>query len=243
MKIYNAAICEDDLKILRIIHKELQKEFQKQDFPIQFEIFSSAVKLLNAVYDSINYDLLFLDIDMPDINGIELCRRIRKIAPEMIVVFISNKEELVFQSIEVQPFRFVRKKHFSEELPGLVRDIIHKFNENKNLSITLTELHSQKVFSIDLSKVFYIEALSKYCCFVTANGTFKIQYRIKHLEMTLASYGFLKTHRSYLVNYRYIFSIQKESLILENQLEIPLSRSHVKQVKENFLLLNNGEYL
>lgn len=240
MNTFRAAICDDNQKVLDIIYEQLQRAYNNHDFPIQFDKFFVAQDLLANLYSSVHYDILFLDIDMPTINGIDLCRKIRKITTDILVVFISSKEQLVFQSMEVQPFRFIRKNYFSEELPALIRDTIRELTELKGTVITMNELHSKKVYSINIVKVLYIEVISKYCKIITTTGEFQIQYRIKNLETLLSPYGFLRPHRSYLVNYRYIFSIQKDCLILDNNISIPLSRKCSTQIKEDFIILNNG---
>ena len=119
LECWQAAACEDNLGALGLIRERLEGAFHDQKLPIVVDAYSDPRMLLKAVGDGRRYDLFFLDIDMPGLNGIELCRRLRADGSRALVVFISGKEELVFQTFEVQPFRFVRKNHFQEELPQL----------------------------------------------------------------------------------------------------------------------------
>ncbi len=240
MNTYRAAICEDSPRTLDVIHEQLSEEFSRRDFNIVFDCYTEPKALLDVCHASGKYQILFLDIDMPEINGIELCRRIRNDYPEVITVFISGKEKMVFQTFEVRPFRFIRKSHFTEELPALVNDIIHEMRMQEGTSVSVEERYSGNIYSLNTNQIIYIESLVKNCRIVLTTQKLLIQYRIKDFEALLKQYGFLRPHRSFLVNYRYIFSIQKNTLILDNKETIPLSRNRITTIKEEFITLNYG---
>ena len=240
MNIYRAAVCEDSARTLEVIHEQLSKEFLRQNFKIEFDCYTEPEVLLETCRTGTAYHILFLDIDMPGINGIELCRRIQCGSPNVLTVFISGKDKMVFQTFQVRPFRFIRKSHFTEELPALVNDIIHEMRMQEGTSISIEELHSGNLYSLNTNQILYIEALVKDCRIVLTSQEIQIHYKLKDFEALLKQYGFLRPHRSFLVNYRYIFSIQKTSLILDNGQHIPLSRNRVDTVKEEFITLNYG---
>ncbi len=238
-KIY-ATICEDEKVILKYIHQELKNAFLAHHHQILFDCYISGGELLNASSNGKKYQILFLDIEMPGINGIELCRRLRLIHPEALIVFISNREELVFQTFEVRPFAFIRKNHFTEELPVLMRNLEQEWNLNKELTVHIHEQNSACVYSFNVNDIIYIEALSKTCRIVTSESEQFIRYRLSDFETLLEKYGFLQPHRSYLVNYRYIFCIKKDSLLLDNKTEIPLSRRRRLDIQQQFISLSQG---
>ena len=126
-----AAICEDEQDIAVYIQKTLVNEFSKNNIPIEFTIFNDGNKLLNMFNDHYHFDVVFMDIEMPKIDGISICKKIRQINSNTLVVFISNKDELVFSTFEVQPFRFVRKNHYDELLPDLVSALQTEFSRRK----------------------------------------------------------------------------------------------------------------
>lgn len=238
-KIY-AAICEDEKPILKYIHHQLENAFLSHHHQIVFDCYVSGEELLNASSNGKTYQLLFLDIEMPSINGIELCRKLRRIHPESLIIFISNREELVFQTFEVRPFAFIRKNHFIQELPVLIRNLEQEWNLNKELNIHVQEQNSSSVYSFNINDIIYIEALSKTCRIVTSDSVQTIRYRLSDFEAQLTKYGFLQPHRSYLVNYRYIFCIQKDTILLDNKVEIPLSRRRRSEIQQQFISLSQG---
>lgn len=238
-KIY-AAICEDEKPVLKYIYHQLQAAFLSHHHEILFDCYLSGEELLNASSNGKKYQILFLDIEMPGINGIELCRKLRLIHPEALIVFISNREELVFQTFEVRPFAFIRKSHFKEELPVLIRNLEQEWNLNKELIIQIHEQNSTCVYSFNINDIIYIEALAKTCRVVTSDSEQFIRYRLSDFETQLTKYGFLHPHRSYLVNFRYIFCIKKDTLLLDNKTELPLSRRRRLDIQQQFISLSQG---
>jgi DNA-binding LytR/AlgR family response regulator len=235
MKMYQAAIVEDETQIRNYIKNTLIKSFENQQVHITFDSFSSGEKFLSMFDQHYHFDLIFLDIEMPGMDGISICRRIREVAPDTLVVFISNKEELVFQTFEVQPFRFIRKSEYDKQLPFLVQAIIGQLNAQNSQMIRIHEPSSGDIFSFDVKKVLYVEAQRKNCRIVTTTNELIIQCKLMELEEKLSEFFFIKPHRSYLVNCQYIFYVGKNSLQLTNKEEIPISRGKVEEIKQLFL--------
>lgn len=237
----HAAIVEDDLEIQNYIRKTLIHSFQEKSLSVEFDIFSSGNAFLSMFEDHYHYDMIFLDIEMPEIDGITVCKRIRQIAPDSLVVFISNKEELVFQTFEVQPFRFIRKSQYDALLPSLIDSLIQKITYNNRKMIRIVEPVSHDIFSFDISQIIYIEAQRKDCRIVTTDGETIIRCKLMYLEETLSEYHFLKPHRSYLVNCKYLFYIGKTNLKLTTKEELPISRGKLPEVKQAFLSYSMNE--
>ena len=179
---------------------------------------------------------------MPEIDGIELARRIRHLQEDVLFIFISNKEELVFQTFEVQPFRFIRKNHFQEELESLIHAIHHHFKKIDSPSVHLTIDSSHRLYSFNPLELVYIEVIGKYCDFVFRDHKHTIRYKLSDAEKLLKNHGFIQIHRSYLVNCRYIFSIGNHSIALDSGEELSLSRNRVDQVKDFFFHFAKEEY-
>lgn len=237
MRIINIAICEDESRILEYIHMEMRSAFEIMDNSIEFDCFIGGNDLLYNIDNGIEYDILFLDIQMPEINGIDLCKKIREKNNDVIIIFISSKEELVFQTFEVRPFRFIRKNHFKDELPNLVRDIEREIEKKECRYITVKELHSSNIYCFDINNIIYIEAMGKFCNVVTIDGANKIRYKLSAFKETLNNNGFLQPHRSYLVNYQFVSTIDKCDIILDNKENIPLSRNKNEIIKKEFIKL------
>ncbi|MFR7383482.1 MAG: LytR/AlgR family response regulator transcription factor [Anaerostipes sp.] len=106
----NIAICDDEQESLHMIQKELYNAANKLKIEIETYAYNDGKKVLDSIYnENEDFDILFLDIDMPDISGLEIARKLRQKNLDIILIFISAHEQYVFESIEYNPFRYIRK--------------------------------------------------------------------------------------------------------------------------------------
>lgn len=237
---FQAALVEDEPQVRSYLKDQLIASFKKQNCQLSFDVFSSGSQFLAMFEKHYHFDVVFLDIEMPEMDGISICRKIRDVSRETLVIFISNKEELVFQTFEVQPFRFIRKSEFERLLPSLTESVIQKFQENENKTLRITEPTSGDLYSFEIQSIVYIEAQRKYCRIVTTTGEKSLLTRLMDWEASLNSYQFIKPHRSYLVNPKYITYIGKKNILLKTSEEIPISRGNLDRVKQAFLSYTIG---
>ena len=238
---YQAAICEDNPEMLELLQKTLIDGFNSAAVEVAFDGFSDGTGLLRMINDHFHYDIVFMDIEMPGIDGIEVCRQLKQNNSTALIVFVSNKDELVFQTFDVQPFRFIRKSHLQEAVPTLINALISELNNRKEKLIRIEDNYSRDFLAINVNDIYYVEAQGKNCCVYTNNAGIVSPITLSKLEKELVPYGFIQVHRSYLVNCRYIFHIKKTSICMSNQKEIPLSRHRVDEVKMKFLEYSRGE--
>lgn len=237
---FHAAICEDEKDIATYIEKTLATEFRKLNIQVEFDIFNNGKGLLKMLDEHYHFDMFFMDIEMPEIDGITICKKIRQTNNDALVVFISNKEELVFSTFEVQPFRFIRKSHYDSLLPSLVESIQTELLRRQPSTIQIEEPGSKDIFSFDRTLITHVEAQGKNCIINTATDSCVIKIKLMEIEQQLASFGFIKPHRSYLVNCSYIQNIKKTEILLTNGIQIPISRGNIDAVKLQFLQYING---
>lgn len=232
---FHAAICEDEPEISKYIEKTLFSEFEKVGIQVVFEVFHNGNRLLDMIDKHYHFDLLFMDIEMPEIDGISICRKLRQVNSETLVIFISNKEELVFSSFEVQPFRFIRKSHYDSLLPTLVSSIQSELAHRHPNIVQVIEPGSKDMFSFDVRQIMYVEAQGKNCIIVTTTSSTTIKTKLMEIENQLATYNFLKPHRSYLVNCKFVSIVRKNDLELTDHSTVPISRGHLDEIKMKFL--------
>lgn len=232
---YQAAIVEDEEIFLKNTKDLLARTFLDHNVSVAFDFFLSGKEYLPMFEQHFHYDMIFLDIEMPGIDGISLCKRIREISPDALVVFISNKESLVFQTFEVQPFRFIRKSELKELADGLVNAILSELDRRSPKTIRFVENSTGDVFSYDVRKILYIEAQRKETVIHTLQGRNAVRIRFMDMENMLSKYPFMKVHRSFLVNMDAVSQIKKDDCILINGDAIPISRGLKDQVKQTFL--------
>ncbi len=226
MNTYYAAICEDQKPSLEYIQKQLNALFELHKLNVETDSFLSGDELLKNMKQKDRYDILFVDIEMPGKNGIETAKELRKSFPELLIIFISNREDQVFASFEVQPFRFIRKSHFNEEVPVMINALVSELRQRDAVLVPVKELHSGAVYNLNINHIIYVEVIGRNCSVTTTETAFEFRYKLKDLQELLAPYGFLQPHRSFLVNFKYIDQIRKDTVLLTTGSSIPLSRGN-----------------
>ncbi|MGN1276107.1 MAG: LytR/AlgR family response regulator transcription factor [Floccifex sp.] len=232
-------VADDDKIILdyicKVINEVIQEEIILNAFDDSTVFFQNINKLMP--------DIVFLDIDMPKLNGFDLAETLKCIKPNVTIIFISNLEHLVFQSFEFKPFRFVRKSHLDEDLLSAIKAYKNELNKARDIYIFKTNDCKR---SVPTSDIVYFESMGHDVYIQTTNDKHKLkrerenEISIKMISEQFETKGFIRVHRSYLVNYRYIYMINRNNVILKNNAEIginPHKVNEIKNVYQNFLMM------
>ncbi|WP_313164719.1 LytTR family DNA-binding domain-containing protein [Sedimentibacter sp.] len=232
MNRYFIAVCDDEEFALSQISGAVKKEFEKSGMNVDITVFNEP-KLLLELNRTSSFDVIFLDIDMPDLDGIETARIIKNQNPKSLIIFVTGKDELVYKSFEVHPFGFIRKFKLKEEISSIVEDIIKELSRNDYmLNFKIEGIH----YKLLIDEIAYIESKGNYIIINTTDGlTYKYKDSINKKEIELSEQGFVRTHEKYLVNLKYIFKINKSSVTVIQNYDIPVSRSRMNALKEGFL--------
>ena len=226
-----AAICDDEPTILDCLYENIPAEFKRQGTDIHIEKFLSGGEFLNAHKEE-PFDVVFLDIDMPEISGFDIAEKIS--GERTLIIFVTTHDELVFSSLKFQPFRFIRKSFIDDELGEVVDDIIKVLSKRIAGKKFKLQTRSHDVY-VDVEQIVYIEIYGHWLHVYTCDGEVLECYGIlSDYESQLEPFDFVRTHKSYLVNCRYIHSIQKEQVVLDNKTSVPLSRRRINAVNDKF---------
>ena len=232
MSYYKIAICDDDNDALIYISELIRKEFAKAGCNTIISVFDDPVVLINE-HKINDYDTTFLDIDMPKINGIEVAKIIKNQHSKTLIIFITSKDELVFNSFEVHPFGFVRKLKMHEELPKIIADITSELSKNNYMIQFKIEGICYKLYA---EEIVFIESKGNYIIINTVDReSYKYKDSINKKEEELLKYNFVRTHERFLINLKYILSINKNTVTVIQNYDMPVSRHRVQKVKERFL--------
>lgn len=232
MSYFRIGICDDEEIILDKLYQLIRNKFEKINCEFDINKFTNAKSLINS-HSKDDYDIVFLDIDMPKINGIEVAQNIRISSPNTIIIFVTGKDELVYESFKVQPFRFILKSKLAEELTEAIIEA-HKLLEKNTYKIHIKI--DNKPYEIDVNSILYIESSRNYIIINTvSNKQYKYKDSINQKERELEEYGFIRTHLGYLVNQRYIQRISNENVIIKNNQKIPISRSRIQYVQQKLI--------
>ncbi len=219
------AVCDDEKTFIntmsKLINSKLENKIEKLD------TFINPYKLL----EKINlYDLIFLDIDMPQINGIELVRQYEE--NNLHIVFVTNKEALVFEAYNTtSTFGFIRKSNLYDDFISVIK----RFEKNNQGLHYLPVKSRNGIIKCKFSDIYYIEKQINHVIIHTKSSIYKVADTLSNLENTLESFGFIRTHIGYIVNLDCIVAINDKEVEISDGEKIPVSRNKSKYVKIEFL--------
>lgn len=180
-----------------------------------------------AVIEREDVELLLLDIEMPGISGLELLEKIPYL-PQ--VVFTTSKKEYAFEAFEYEITDFLKKPITASRFIKAIEKVSDNINQlNKSLSLSAeNEMYLKqdgRFIRVPYSSVLYFENVGDYVKVYTDDGNYIIYGALKAIDAKLTYPGFLKVHRSYIVNLQKIKDIEDNTLVIEKKV-IPISRAH-----------------
>lgn len=231
------AICDDNENARRIITSSIHGAFP--GYAVETLAYATA-DILMADLENHNFNLLLLDIDMPGMDGITLARRLRRMGSAIDIIYISNREDKVFQSLTTEPCGFIRKSRFLEDMNEVIGLYLKRRESRQRSEETCLVIQERnRVRKLPIHRIWYVEGLGKVQLvhMEGEDSPLTIHSAMQKLEEQLTPHGFLRVHKGYLVNYRYISQIEQTEILLNTGRRIPLSRRKVQEIRENYLEL------
>ena len=240
----NILLCDDDKNDLNSTTNYLY--FLKKHWKDETQVitFQDAKLLLEYLRDpEEKKDILLIDIDMPDISGLEIARLMQEEEWETVLIFLTAHEEYVYTSFAYQPLRYIRKEYMKQELPSALEAAFAKIRKKRGYSMTLKTTDGLvSVFIPDISH-FQIEHRKMYVYMI--NGEcYACWKKIRELkeEVDALDGSFEQVHKSCVVNLRHVKTLRSGSIILVNGTEIPISRTYQPEFTKIMTLYWSDEY-
>ncbi len=229
------SICDDDKEFLKKLSGKVKQYLNSYGTECEIKTYTDDTIIVEKIAET---DIVFLDIDMPKINGFEIAEGIYK-GDRPLIIFVTMHDELVYSSIKFRPFRFIRKTHIDEELSEAVGSGV-KLITNQSAVQKLTVPTGDSETAVNINNITYLEVLGHDVLIHLADGKqpMKSYGTLLSFEDQLADRGFIRAHKSFLVNLKYIYSIDSKDIILDDKTVIPMSRYKAESVKKKW-----GEYL
>ena len=231
----NIVICDDFESDALAAKEVIKRTAQELHIKTEFDIYSNATEVeRKLLMKKEPADILILDIDMPEISGLELAERLRADNEDIIIIFLSAHEEFVFKAIEFQPFRYIRKIRLDAEMPLAIRSAVRVIEKNSDKQIALnTDDGEMKVM---ISEIMYYETEKRKIAVHLKNGNnFLVNKKIADMQKLINKESFIMIHRSCVVNANYVKNILNGIFVLDNDEKLIVSRPRCKAVKQQLL--------
>lgn len=174
------------------------------------------------------FDIVFLDQQMPGLNGMQVARTLRSRNITCSIVFVTSYPDFVYESFEVQPYRFLRKPIKPEGITGLMNTFI----KQQKLLSPITVVNDSEQTVIHAKDILYLEGDGKYCIIRTNSAVYHRSKTLAQVHEQLPQHCFYRTHKSYVVNLYSIDSFDKGSAALTNGELVKIGRNKVAEFKQ-----------
>ncbi len=213
------AVCDDELLECISISEKIRGCMEELKIPCRVEQFYSGKELLGALG---RFDLIFLDILMDGMDGMETARRCRGLAFEKTLVFLSSSRRYVFDAYDVEAFHYLVKPVDTEKLKSVLKRAVERERHPSHDYIVVTsERQKRKLF---LDQVRYFEIRGRQIDVHEKKEVFTYYERIGGLEKQLGGKGFFRCHKSYLLNLKYVEVYNRQEAILDNGERIVIAK-------------------
>lgn len=226
-------ICDDDAAFLEDFRARIIRTLAKLDIEADITLFRrfheiSAQRLASC-------DIAFLDIDFvgEDYNGIDIARKLREVNRRALVFFITNFIEYAPEGYEVQAFRYILKWDLDAVLGRYLMQALEQLSDTGDILLLQSE---GALVELPFISILYFEVLGHSVSVFTEDGTYTVNATLSSFEQQLESHGFLRVHKSFLVNMRHIKRFQCRELLLDNGAVLRVSEKSYAEQKRKYLL-------
>lgn len=224
------AICDDDEGCCIQIKEWLQNYGIREKIDLQIEIYYNAEELLEHLQQHRWFDIIFLDIELPNKTGVELGREIRQRNDgETNIIFISGKTEYCMELFELEPLNFHQKPLSEKKICGDMDKVVCRIKNGRQILHYIEDGVKKGIY---LKNILYVEAVVKKIKVTTVSGK-EIYFRDKlhRIQESLEPYNFCRCHRAYIVNLAGIQSYRGRTLILKNGESIYVGEKFAEKLK------------
>ncbi len=220
-----AAICDDEA-IFRKELKDILLEY-KRTHRVHLDIveFADGKALLES---EDKFDIVFLDYEMPELNGIETAKTLRRNKNICCIIYITSFPEYVFESFEVGTYRYLVKPLDRERLTNALDDFI---KDKKMMAPIVINTEGEQIV-ISSEDIIYLEGDGKYCYVRTNDRFVRSSKTVAGVLELLPQHCFYRTHKSFAVNLYCVVSFKGNEVLLNNGEKVKISRNKISAFKD-----------
>ena len=222
------AICDDEQKFCEHICVQVQ---QILGLETAVQMYTDPVRCLADLCQN-RYDIVLLDIDMPELSGMDMAAALQEQEQKPILIFVTSQDSFVYESFRYHPFGFIRKDYMEDELERVLREANEQWKRNRN---RYTFRCDNKTVSLFLQDILYMEAKGNYLEIHAKEEFYRIRETMAAAQSELASGGFVRIHKGFLVNQQAVYTVGADTCSLTDGTTLPIGRSYREQARETLM--------
>lgn len=226
----SVAVCDDEIIECCKLSKRIKEILEAMKVPCMVHQFGSGKELLQA---SEGFDIIFLDIMMWGMDGMETARSFRERSYEKILVFVSSSREYVLEAYDVEAFHYLLKPVEDKKLKAVLQRAVQKTQRSpREFIIASKERQRRKLF---LDDIYYFEIKGRVIDVHGVEGIFAYYGQIGVLERELFGKNFFRCHKSYLLHFKFVEGYNRREAILENGERIVIAKRRYEDFCQEML--------
>lgn len=235
---FRIAICDDEDYFRRDLQELVSTYMTDQDYTFQIDTFSSGEDFMSIGIEMMNYTIVFLDINMNEVNGVTVAKEIRKISRNTFIVFVTAYVDYALEGYKIDVIRYLLKDNSS--IRNAIRECMDAIVEKMDYVVVKKEFtfHEGGSKAVSLERLLYIESkLHKLEFHIMEDSlkTYTMYATLNEIEKDLENMGFIRVHQSFLVNLKYIKDVIRYKVLLANGIELAIPKARYKDVKDTFI--------
>ena len=234
----NILICDDDITIVEEMHLVIERILRDADRKAKIYTFTDAASVSEQILSGCDIALLDIDFDGAEYNGMDIARKLRSLRSDTVIIFVTNFIEYAPEGYEVQAFRYILKRDLEADLKVVLPLALKQLNQE-----TLPIQVNGEIIKVPLDDILYLEVQQHNVTVVTRRLTpdrkpkeYCFYATLSDLEGRLEPLGFLRIHKSYLVNMKHLKKFQCREATLDNGMILRVGEKSYAENKQKFLL-------
>lgn len=212
------AICDDNKYDIEAIRKILlNNSYIKTNG--QINVFTLSSELHNNL-QKYTYDVVFLDVDMPEINGIELGKYINQKSPNTYIIFVTNYSQYAVEAFDCKAFHYLLKPIDEHKANRIINNLIQKYRERNKYHVIKIKTETKR---IPIKDIYYIEYCRRHVIYHLKYRVYETVGKFSDIYKELKEFGFYQIHQGYIVNMEKIIDFDKFSVILKDDKTVMMS--------------------
>lgn len=235
----NIAVCDDEIIICNQLEQYITEFLSKQEINFNIDIFTSGDTLCDEM-KSENYDLIFQDIELPDINGIQIGSFIRNVLhnDKVQIVYISAVQSYAMELFASRPLNFLVKPLTFDAVISVINTFLHLFGEAEKFFTFKVNGHFHK---IPIADILYFESHKRKVTIVTKDVSYEFYDSLKNIHNQISSAYFMVIHQSLLVNFNHVTYFEYDRITMSDGSILPISQARRSEVRNKYLTLMTGD--
>lgn len=229
----NICLCDDDIDVLNYYTNKINELSEKNNYACNIETFKSGENLIFE--DNPNrFNIIIIDIIMKRMDGIETTKILRKYGYNGVIIFLTSSKDFALDSFQVEPLNYILKNESDDRFNHIFLKAIEQVYKVSNKNIIISSKSQNKVINLD--NIVYMESLNKKVILHKISGNLEeINCVFKDIYEKVKEYSFIRCHKSYIVNIKYVQTFNKLECKVQKDIIIPIGRKYSKDFRRIIL--------